>query len=218
MTVRVASLIYLLFTVAVTNVCAEESCAFILSGYESSTSKGLYQKIGQEYQSAGIRPIYIEIDWSTSDITDYVAQAKSYMSKCGAINQYFYGFSMGGVIALALAAEEEPVSLVVSSIAPFFKEDLEKLAWYSPHKIYKWWLFGDSESISMTNIVTSINKSKTKVVLLVGSKEKEKMLQKSKSLASDLINADLFVMDGLEHGVSQNGHIDHIVSSFKKHL
>ncbi len=206
------SLIAFVFSVSAKNVIAEEPCVFILSGYGSSTSKELYQKIGEEYKKAGIAPLYIEIDWATGDILDYIAQARSYMVKCDATEKYFYGFSMGGLIALALAAEEAPVSAVVSSIAPFFEEDIERLAWYSPHRLYNWWLFGNSESISEKDVVSSVNESNTKVVLLVGSEEKEVMLKRSKSLAKELSNGELEIMKGIGHGISQTGHISYIVS------
>lgn len=208
------AIIFLFLTVNYAS--AEDRCAYVLSGYGSSPSRELYQEIGAQYDESGITPVYVEIDWSTRDILDYISQARKSMAACKGSEKYFYGFSLGGLIALGLAKESAPLSVVVSSVAPFFKEDIEPLAWYSPHSLYNWWLFGESETISAKEVVSDLNKSDTKVVLLVGSEEKELMIRRSSSLAKELHNGELVVMDGVGHGISKTGHMNYIVSSINE--
>jgi len=195
---------------------AEEASAYIFAGYGSSTTKELYQQIGCEYKKNGIEPVFVEIDWSTGDIVDYIEQAKKIVSKRQESKRYFYGFSLGGLIALALSKDLEPSSIVISSVAPFFKEDIESLRWFHPQKIYNWYLFGSSESVSAEKLVSEINQTNAKVVLLVGSEEKEVMLKRSKLLANALTNGELVVMKNVGHGISEPSHMEYIIQAVNK--
>ncbi len=190
--------------------------AYIISGYGSSTSKELYQNIGEAYKRQGIEPVYVEIDWNSNDIHDYLNQAKSYIDSNGGDSRYFYGFSMGGFIALSLPPSEEVKHIIASSVTPFFIEDIEHLPWYSLQKIYYWWLFGDSKSVSLSKSITDLNSYKSKVSLFAGSEEREVVISRTKKIADELDNCDVQIMNGVGHGISEPGHLNYIVEEIRK--
>lgn len=192
-------------------IASEEVTVYIFPGYGSSTHKELYQKIGAEYLKKGIMPRYIDIDWSTDDISNYIEQAKEAVSKNSSRVRYFYGFSLGGLIALSLSVEDKTESVMVSSISPFFKEDIDALSWYSPHKFYNWWLFGNSNSVSANEIISELNKTGTQATLFVGSEEFDVVINRSKILANSLESGDLVFMNGVAHGLSKPGHMEYII-------
>ncbi len=154
--------------------------------------------------------MYIPINWDTNNILDYVKQAKHEVSKNIAERKYFYGFSMGGMLALALCKEFKPEAIIISSVAPFFKEDLAELSWYYPKKLYNWYLFGNSETISANALISDINKLNTKLSILVGSEEESSMVNRSQLLASSLQNGKLTIMENVGHGISKPKHMDYI--------
>jgi hypothetical protein len=189
---------------------------FIFSGYGGTTTKGLYHQIGLEYQKKGVEPVYVEIDWDTDSVVDYVRQGRDSVlaEKEGPI--FFYGFSMGGLVALSLCEEFKPVSVIVSSVAPFFEEDIRPLNWYHPHKLYNWYLFGDSKSTIFQKLVSDINALDTSVEILVGSEENERLKKRSRILSSSLVRGTLTEMVGVSHGISKHNHIDYIVDAVNK--
>ena len=198
------------------NCFAESSVGYIISGYGSSTSKELYQKVGEAYKNHGIDPVYVEIDWSSNDINDYLAQAESYIESNGGDNRFFYGFSMGGLIALVLPQSPEVKHIIVSSVTPFFRENIDPLPWYSLQKIYYWWLFGDSKSVSLSKAVSDLNFNNSKVTLLVGSREKDIVLTNTKTIARLLDDSNMQIIDNAGHGISEPGHLDVIIKSISK--
>ena len=197
---------------------AEDAIAFIFSGYKSSPQKELYQKIGNTFEQNGIRTEYVEIDWSTGSIHSYIEQGRSVLKEKNADKYYFYGFSLGGLIALSLSSEFRSESVLVSSIAPFFKEDIEALSWYSPQKIYNWWNFGDSDSVALNELLARLNSQHTKVTLLVGERERDVMLNRSRYISDNLKNSRLVVMNNIGHGISEPGHMGFIVNEIQKQM
>lgn len=193
-----------------------ERIAYIFSGYKSTPSKSLYQDIGNVYRKQGITPIYVEIDWRKNSIENYVSQAKKFISLHPAHKKYFYGFSLGGLIALSMASEFGAEKVVVSSVAPFFNEDIDQLPFYSLHKLYNWWLFRNNKSISLNKIISNLNNSATIVTLLVGSEEEASVIKCSKFITENLVNSDYIVMKNIGHGLSQTGHIQYIESVVSK--
>ena len=197
---------------------AEDSIAFIFSGYKSSPKKELYQQIGATFEMNGVHPVFVEIDWSTGSIPSYIEQGKNVVKNAKGDKNYFYGFSLGGLIALSLSAEISTESVLASSVAPFFKEDIEALSWYSPLKLYNWWNFGKSESISVNNLLDKLNSKNTEVILLVGDNERKIMLNRSSYISDNLKNGKLVIMNDMGHGISEPGHMKYIITEIKRQM
>lgn len=189
---------------------------FIFSGYKGSTNKALYHQIGIAFRKKGVNPVFVEIDWETDDIMDYVNQGRIIVQAEQEGPIYFYGFSMGGLIALSLCQEFAPKSVIVSSVAPFFEEDILPLAWFNPHKIYNWYLFGDSKSTVFEKLVTDINSLNTQVEILVGTEENSLLIDRSRGLSARLIRGNLIEMEGVSHGLSKPNHINYVIDAVNR--
>lgn len=211
-----AVILFLFLLLPMASQADDLSKVFIFSGYGGSAGQGPYQQIGEKFRQRGIEPVYVEIDWSTGSIVDYIEQARAFVSASEAGKIYFYGFSMGGLISLALSKEFSPKAVIVSSAAAFFKEDLEPLSWFSKKKWYNWRLFAFSDTVSIQELTTAINKSATKLFILYGTYEEKALVNRAKSMARSLNHSELIVMPNVGHGLSKANHISYVFEIISK--
>ena len=99
----------------------------IIPGLGQSTLRSEYQKIGEYYESKGITPIYVEIDWRKAGLNKFAFTAFQIGSeikrKYPENRIYLFGFSFGAVIAYQLSDFVNPAHTFLCSMSPVFAED-----------------------------------------------------------------------------------------------
>jgi dipeptidyl aminopeptidase/acylaminoacyl peptidase len=183
--------------------------AYIIPGHgESALKQRVYKKVGTMFESRGIKPVYVEIDWqyhNPARFKDFVAQfLKQYKKKKGD-EVYVLGFSYGATITFLSESKTKPAGLILCSLSPYFSEDVEgfKPAWV------KWWKKNFTESdYSFAKLAPKI---KTPTSFLVGSEEgtgwgdSVKRAKDGKKLIS---NSTLKVIKGAKHNIRQKEYLE----------
>lgn len=109
--------------------------AFIIPAAGQKASLPQYQEIGQYFGQRSIAPAYIEINWRMRQSIEDCAQEAE--KQIHAVNQkypdaelYFFGFSIGAMVAMLLSAHYEAKAQILCSMPAFFKEDKGLLPWH----------------------------------------------------------------------------------------
>lgn len=173
--------------------------AFIIPGYTYSPNRREYKKIAKFFEQQGIRAQDIEIHWKLPlprDFNEYTKEFLTKAKKYKADEIYVLGFSFGAVIALLSAAKLKPKAIVLCSLSPYFQEDWPNLkkSWL------RWWHKNYKNTFVFQSIVRN---SKTKVHLLVGSKEDKSCIIRAKDAHKALRNSSLKVVKNAEHKLQQ---------------
>lgn len=109
---------------------------FIIPGVGQRPDMAHYLQIGELFEKQGIAPIYISINWRMrQSIEDCAEEAEKQIQEV--LKQkpndelYFFGFSLGAIIAHILSGHYEAKAQVLCSMSPFFKEDIDHLPFRS---------------------------------------------------------------------------------------
>lgn len=108
---------------------AGKSIAFIMPG--AGGYEGQYAKIEGYYSDAGITPVFIDIDWMEMNFDRLISFACRKIDNVNRFfpgrNNYFFGFSMGAVIALCVAEKYESKGTLLCSLSPAFIDDIARI-------------------------------------------------------------------------------------------
>ncbi len=109
---------------------------FIIPGSGQRPDMPHYFQIGELFEKQGITPAYININWRMrQSIEDCAEEAEGHIRKVleerPHDDLYFFGFSIGAMVAHILSAHYEAKAQVLCSMSPFFKEDIEYLPFHT---------------------------------------------------------------------------------------
>ena len=180
--------------------------AYIIPGFrESHLKQSGYKKIAGYLEEKGIEPIQIEIDWkykTPARFKDFLAQfLRQYKRPKKDTEVYLVGFSFGAVTAFLAEAKIKPKALILCSLSPYFKEDLEKMrpSWR------RWFEKNMTESTySFSELASSIS---TETFLIVGDQEDIECTRRARDARKKIKTAKLFIAKGARHNVSQQGYL-----------
>lgn len=181
--------------------------AFIIPGFGYSPKREEYQSIGTLFQQKGIEPIYVEVDWKYSIISDNVADFVKLLKETKADYKYILGFSFGAVIAYLSATQEKVHTLILCSLSPYFSEDLTNIkdSW-KKHTGKK--RIEDFEKISNSKLAAKIN---SESYLLFGTKEGPEIETRAKNTYDSLKNKKhLISIDGVKHKLEDERYLKQV--------
>ena len=183
--------------------------AYIIPGNgESYTRQKGYNKIAGYFKEKGIEPRHIEINWKKEgpiNFNDYNKEFLAQVEKIkGKKEVYVLGFSFGAVIAFLTAQKIKPTALILCSLSPYFREDMEviKPKWKS------WWNKNFVNSnYSFDEFVSKIN---SKTYVMVGDQEDTSVIKRAKDTKSKITDSKLVVIKNAKHKISQKEYLEAI--------
>lgn len=188
------SLLFNLQTCYTIDLMTERKIGFIIPGW-GGDSEGALEKYGHFYESAGIEPVGVDIDWSRkTTLTQNVNDFLDTYSQAPEGKKYGIGFSLGATILFAASAQVEFDGVLLCSLSPYFREED---AFGLPSKL----ILGknkmkDMQNFSYTDLAPDITSPTT---LLAGTKEKP-CLDVSQRVHELLVSPKkLIVADGARH-------------------
>src|SRR5258705_1869469 len=103
---------------------------FIIPGFRQKPTQIAYKEIAKKLKSEGYFPVPITINWKETTISENTDYFLSQVKKRDLVNKkiYILGFSYGAMIAFLAATKIKVHGLILCSLSPFFKEDLQKLS------------------------------------------------------------------------------------------
>lgn len=180
--------------------------AYIIPGYEQSHLKQRgYKKVGKFFAARNITPVYVEIDWhqeKPATFGNYVEQFLAQYKKEKNTEVYVLGFSYGALIALLAASKVKPKMLILCSLSPYFKEDLQ----HFPEDLLKWWKenFVNSD-YSFEKLASRI---KTKTHLVVGDADHPGTIARAKAGKKTIPESKLSIAKGAKHNIGQKEYLE----------
>lgn len=175
----------------------QKKTVFVIPGYKQRPTNKAYKEIAKILKSEGYSPILINIPWSKTTIsqnTDYFL--KKY-KKINTKKKYILGFSFGAMIAFLASTKVSVSGLVLCSLSPYFKEDLQ-----INNRYYR--------DFSKLHCATLAKQIKAKQILMVYGTREEKSLKRRVTEAYDQIssvNKYLIPIRKTEHNI---GHIRYL--------
>lgn len=104
---------------------AGKKVVFIIPGMYESEDK--FKTIEGYYSDVGITPIFINMDWRITHLKDFVNNSSEEVKKVASLYPdreiYFFGFSLGAVVALNNAEKYNSKGTIICSLSPFFQDD-----------------------------------------------------------------------------------------------
>lgn len=186
--------------------------AFIIPGYKFSPSQSEYQQIGSYFESVKIQPIYIEVKWDRSTISNNLQSFLTIYQNTQADEKYVLGFSFGAVIAFLASSQVKFKAQILCSLSPYFKEDLPK--------IKKWWArfigkkrYADFYSLEADKLVMTV---KTPTFFLYGAEESSLVVERAQETFANLkILKKLIPVEGVKHDISDIRYLNAIDNVIK---
>jgi len=180
---------------------------YIIPGFNESAKSGkyktTYKKIASFFKSQGIRPIFVEIQWKYKTMSGYVHQFMEQYKKEKDSEIYLFGFSYGAMISLIVSPEIKPKLQILSSLSPYFKEDIPYLR--------KWWKryigkkrLEDHRKHSFNKLIKNIN---CKTLLIIGSQE-EKEIKRRVEDARKKLKGEIIIAKGAKHNIRQKEYLE----------
>ena len=176
---------------------------YIIPGYKHHNKQPAYRKIASFFRLRGIKPISIDIKWKYRTMIDYVGEFMGKYKEFDDNNEiYFLGFSLGAMISFISAVELKPNKIILCSLSPWFKENLPDIPkkWKRNFKrrvdVFK--------ELSFNEISNKIN---SKVILLVGDKERPLAIKRAKDAHRRLRGSKLIMIKGAEHDIGQKEYL-----------
>lgn len=178
---------------------------YVIPGYGGTCSKNRgYKKLANVFQQYGIEPIGIDINWGKKRkerLSDYTRQFLKIYKKKRGVKTYVLGFSFGATIAFLSAQKSKPDCLILCSLSPYFKEDLQflKPSWL------KWWK--DNFEKSDYSVVETARKIKSKTFLVVEGKDNRECLRTARGVKNNLRGSSLFIAKGAGHNIGHENYL-----------
>ncbi|MDZ4231277.1 MAG: hypothetical protein U1C52_00590 [Patescibacteria group bacterium] len=180
--------------------------AYIIPGYcESHLRQRGYNKIAKFFEEYGIEPIHVDIDWKQSSperFSNYTEQFLEIYKKPKGVEVYILGFSYGATIAFLTTTKTKPKTLILCSLSPYFKEDLNgmKPSWI------RWFRKNFIESdYSFTKLAPKV---KSKTYLIVGDEEDKSCLIRAKDAREKIQDSKLSIAKGAKHKIGQREYLE----------
>ncbi|MBN2420792.1 hypothetical protein JXB27_00775 [Candidatus Woesearchaeota archaeon] len=181
--------------------------AYIIPGFSESNKQNAYKKIAGFFRKKGIRPVPVDISWKKGVMTDYVSQA---MKRIKGKDVCLFGFSFGAMISLIASTKIKPRTLILCSLSPWFKEDIDATKkFFENDKKAKKFINTPSWRKQIIELYDySFNelakKIKCKTILLVETgKGTSVSVKRAKDAKMKIKNSKLVLVRGAKHNIRQ---------------
>lgn len=98
---------------------------FIIPGFRQSATSHAYKKLALLLKDEGYSPVPVKIPWKNSTILDNTKYFLRKYKKIKAREKYILGFSYGAMIAFIAGTKVKSNGLILCSLSPYFKEDID---------------------------------------------------------------------------------------------
>jgi len=153
----------------------EKKAVFIIPGFRHSPSNIAYKEIAKIMRVEGHLPIPVKIPWRETTISQNTKKFLKKFKKNNSKKKFILGFSYGAMIAFLASTKVKVSGLILCSLSPYFKEDLEKVNYnrFSKLSVSRY------EDFSTMNCKTMAKKIKTKNIrFLYGTKESKALINR----------------------------------------
>lgn len=187
---------------------------YLIPGYgESHLKEKGWNKVAKLFESKGITPVHININWNKNSperFSDYTLDFMKEFKKPKNTQIYVLGFSFGANIALLTAQITKPKALILCSLSPYFEEDLPRL---KPQWV-KWWkkTFVESD-YSFAKIASKI---KSKTYIIVEDIDAKEISYRARDAKKKISNASLFIAKDAKHRIIQKEYLATLEKVIKK--
>lgn len=183
---------------------------YIIPGFKGSTDLDRFQRVIKYFELRHFKVVPITITWRNKVMSDYVDEFFSQLVHKKDDEVYLFGFSFGAMIAFIAATRIKTKVLILCSLSAYFKEDLKfvKKSWKSYVGKNR---MRDCCNFSFQNLIKRIN---CKTILIVGNKEDEILLKKSRDVHKKIKNSELFIVNA-RHDISQEKYMNKICAVIK---
>jgi esterase/lipase len=178
--------------------------AFLIPGSGEDLNSRDYQAVLSAYKDAGYEPEFVAIDWKYKTIDHWAEEVRRRL-KDGINNALLSGFSFGAMIALTVAAEMNPKSLLLFSVSPYFKEDMpldpRYVKWAGQRRIKAF------ERLSFNQLAEQIHCPTT---IFLGDQEKRKykdMWHRSNEARRRIKHSELVLVKSAGHDVGDRSYV-----------
>jgi len=148
--------------------------AFLISGFKMNIASNddMYADLRAAIASTGYEVVPVPLIWNRITVPQYCPKFIEFYNQHKGEHNMVIGNSYGAMVAFLTAATLEPDLVVVCSLSPYFKEDLNKTT-----EEYRIKRFGKRRSdaqryLSATETAKEINAKNIPVVLMYGEQEK----------------------------------------------
>lgn len=108
--------------------------AVILPGQHQKVSQHEYRTIGNYFLENGIRLCYVDVSWENIHLNNIVDVCNRIGTDVATQNPHarivVFGFSFGAVMAVKMTEQLNPAMLLLCSLSPVFKEDVDVHPFY----------------------------------------------------------------------------------------
>ena len=180
---------------------------YIIPGFLESASFKRYKKVIELLWKKDFIVIGVRIDWKKQSMHDYVEQFLKTMPEK---NSYILGFSYGAMIALLSARKVKPKILILCSMSPYFKEDLDATISAYGKKLEKHHTKRLLEGFKKYPFGSIARHVMCKTVLIAGDKETvirgknyRLVLNRAKDANAKIKNSQLIIVKNGKHDIAQ---------------
>lgn len=101
---------------------------FIIPGFRQKPTQKVYKQLSSLLKTRGFTPIVVPVDWRQKTISENSEYFLKMYKKIPSSRKYVLGFSYGAMIAFVSATKLPVQGLILCSLSPYFKEDLDNLS------------------------------------------------------------------------------------------
>jgi pimeloyl-ACP methyl ester carboxylesterase len=100
---------------------------FIIPGFGHTPSQKGYRAMSKVLKKEGYFPIAIKIPWKKRTLSENAAYFLKKYNKIRRKEKHILGFSYGAMIALIASTKADVSGLILCSLSPYFKEDIDTM-------------------------------------------------------------------------------------------
>jgi esterase/lipase len=174
---------------------------FIIPGFKEQVTDTRYQWLISYLESKKFTVYGVPITWNNKTVTHNAKEFLRFFEEHKSSNNYVLGFSYGAVIALMTARTVQPKKLVLCSLSPDFKEDLQSI----PPVLKQYIGARRLTDISTRSGVALAKSLEADTVILCGKKEGSEyphLLKRCEDTARLAKNAKLIIVKDAPHDIS----------------
>ncbi|MCH8519304.1 MAG: alpha/beta hydrolase [Nanoarchaeota archaeon] len=186
---------------------------YIIPGWTESTSQREYQELKKYFSSKGFKVIEISITWKRRVMSQYVEEFLSQCVHSSTDKISILGYSFGAMIAFVSSQQIQYSNMILCSLSPFFKEDLDTIPTKWKNALGKNKL-KDFNTISFENIANQFLSS-TSLYLFYGEQEPTFLIQRVQKTHTKIKPSHIISISNMKHQLSHPKYIEAIKNNLK---
>lgn len=182
--------------------------AFLIPGSGEDLHSRDYPAVLEIYAKHGYEPQFIKINWKYAAYDSWLNDALHQVDRQDLSKSLLGGFSWGSMIALGLAARDNPARLQLYSLSPYFSEDMPL-----PPKYKRWVGKKRLASFSRLSFDYLASRVKCPTDIFLGSVEQAKyrdVAMRSAAAEKRVKNSHFILVEGASHNVGDPRYVEAI--------